>query len=163
MMQVLGAGGLDLIYDEIKKPDEFNKMGYFEINEFNSKRVLSDIKSGFLKGGVFKVPFPNIKIRKDLIEQNNVCCIFMQRKAIDQYQSILKTNRRLVPSEFSIKFANLRKDYDLFIQTLGNRNIIKVDYDKVCNDPHLELIKIKHLVKDFEKAKEAVEISTQKR
>lgn len=140
MMQMLAAGGLELFYDDARKPDESNPRGYFE------HRLTRGLPydANWLSQCTGKV----VKIISHLISYLPAVfhfdIIFMKR---DLNEIIRSQNRMLqsLGSPVTDDEDELRRKYEKhlteiipWIQQQENMRLLTVTYQSVINDPKRE-------------------------
>ncbi len=152
MMQILKAGGVPIITDNIRTPNESNPRGYYEVEGISKK--INMIR----KYGAVKLLSPYLVDIKDF---SKFIFIFMQR---DLWEVVTSQHKMLgfpYNHDDSKKLStfNLYRNHLIEMEIILKRekaDVIYVDYNKVLEDRQ-ELKKIKHLVKDFKKAIGAVD------
>jgi len=160
LMQILEKGGVTIVYDDSRKPDEHNPNGYFELE--NGKIIDKLIKQEFdFKGiqnkfikitsyGLGYLPFGDYKI------------IYIQRD-IDE---IIDSTQRMSEKKFNRKKLKntLTKLDKSTIEEMEGRvdiNYVVVNYNEIISDYYKQAAIIKDLIPEFDidKGKEAIEIS----
>jgi len=138
MMGVLSAGGLEVLTDQLRRPDEDNPVGYFELDRV--KRLRQD--SAWLaeaRGKAVKVIY---RLLYDLPPQLSYRLVFMERRLEEvvasqkvmlerQSQQGAKLSEDKLVAAFSME---LRK-VDHWIATQPNMSCLKIDFSAAVKDP----------------------------
>ena len=147
MMQILKAGGVPIITDNIRTPNESNPRGYYEVEGISKK--INMIR----KYGAVKLLSPYLINIKDF---SKFIIIFMQR----DLQEIVTSQHKMLGFPHSYDDYRKLRDITLYRNHLiemeiilkrEKAEVIYVNYNKVLENKQ-ELRKIKHLVEDFKKA-----------
>jgi hypothetical protein len=137
MMKMLQAGGLDLLTDEIRTPDEDNPKGYFELEQV---KQLKD-ENAWLEDARGKVVKVISQLLFDLPHTHQYKVIFMRRRLEEvlssQKQMLLRrgTFDADVPEE--MLRATFLKHLDTVTEWLraqGNIDVLYVSYNRMLED-----------------------------
>ena len=142
MMQLLEAGGMDLLTDNLRPPDSDNPRGYYEFQKVKSIRE----DASWLPDARGKVVKMVSTLLFDLPVAERYKVIFMQR-SMDQIltsQRTMLVNRGLDPDE--IPDGEMRLYFEKHLARvegwLMDRDYIEtlvMDYNRIIADPHSEL------------------------
>jgi hypothetical protein len=140
MMQMLQAGGIAVVTDSVRTPDDSNPKGYFELEAV--KDLDKGIPPGWLRGARGKA----VKIVSSLVrwlpETNNYQVIFMQRN-LDEV--IASQNKMLIdrgaPADAS-QDEHVKRQYQAHVEQMlrllrGRRSVslLVVDYGETVARP----------------------------
>jgi len=138
MMQMLSAGGMDILSDGLRTPDDDNPRGYFELQEATRLHQQSDwIRDA--RGKVVKIV---AQLLKHLPGNFRYRIIFMQR----DINEVLLSQRVMLDRQYkdsaAITDARLRKTFSRQLQQIHNWldrqdsiDTLFVNYNKVLEDP----------------------------
>jgi hypothetical protein len=137
MMRMLDAGGMPVIVDHIRKPDEDNPVGYYEFEKV--KKTKED--SAWLDSARGKAVKMISQLLLDLPPTHRYKVIFMQRdmqEVLSSQKTMLK--RRGVPDETSDeemeKFFKIHlSDVERWLRKQPNIEILYVDYNDTMKNP----------------------------
>jgi len=138
MMQMLKAGGMEIVTDGIRKPDEDNPRGYFELERV---KKLNEDNSwiGECQGKVIKVISAFLFY---LPENYHYKIIFMQREMEEILASqkvMLKRRGELSESisdeEMARKFSEHLKQVEEWLRKQKNMEILYLKYNEVIENP----------------------------
>ncbi len=138
MMQMLEAGGLDLVVDQKRIPDEDNPRGYLEYEKV--KNLRNDISWLInIKGKVIKIislllyHLPPIHGYKTIFMQRNIQEVLAsQRKMLERSG---KDAQMVEDSIMSVKFEAHIKKVSLWIQKQPNIDSLYVSYNEIIQEP----------------------------
>lgn len=148
MMQVLEAGGIPILKDDIRVPDEDNPRGYYE---FERVKKISDDKSWLeeAKGQAVKMVSA---LLPQLPDGYSYKLIFMHRRMeeILASQKIMLNRRNQPPDKVSdgkmaLFFANHLKQIEKWISEHPNIEVVHVDYNEMMADPAKQVERINQL------------------
>jgi hypothetical protein len=139
MMQMLEAGGLEVVTDNIRKPDEDNPRGYYEFEKV--KQINEDAPSWLpsMRGKVCKMVS---MLLQRLPSTENYRVIFMERDMNQILASQIKMLKRIgkpndcasqqeVGRVFRLHLKKIRR----WIAVQGNFQVLYVRYSDVINNP----------------------------
>jgi hypothetical protein len=143
MMQMLQAGGIDLVFDGVRSADSYNPRGYFEYEKVKSLQKDNSWITG-CKGKAIKILFHQLKF---LPGQLYYKVIFMKRNLNDVLNS---QDRMLAGLEKAVDDRNkmkmiFEKELQLiqtWLNNQSNMDILYIDYDFVLMDPAVSVKKI---------------------
>lgn len=149
MMQILKAGGLELLVDNIREADDDNQKGYFE---FELVKKLPE-QNAFLQNAAGKA----VKVISELLEtlpsRWRYKVIFMQRNMAEILASQKKMLKRRGKSTNAISDEELSSLYKLSLQhTQGwlahqdNMEVLYIDYNQLMTNPGESLKKLNHFL-----------------
>lgn len=165
LMQMLEKGGLSIVSDEQRTPDEDNPKGYHELERV--KDLDKNLGKEWLKehrGQVIKIiSF----LLQDLPLDLNYKVIFMRRDLDEVLRSQNKMLERRGEKGADVPDDKMRRNYDQHLRKvryrlnrLPNFKVLYLDYAKVVQDPHHEAGRICEFLGtdlDLEKMVNAVE------
>ena len=141
MMNMLGTGGVPLVTDGKREPDEHNRGGYFELDAIKSLSTDSDLSYMHdFKGKAIKVICPLLTLLPDDLSYK---VIFMRRDIEDIMASQAKmagsvsaeTHERLITAyEFSLMVARN------WCRTQANVECMEITYESVSRGDPLKVI-----------------------
>lgn len=143
MMQMLAAGGMEILTDNLRKPDEDNPKGYYE---FERVKQLPKGDNGWLKDARGKA----VKIIATLLEhlphEYTYKVIFMHRRMEEILASQRKMLIRRGESPDRVDDETMAKAFQRHVEKVqawlrGQSNIavLNVDYSQLVSDPWLYL------------------------
>jgi hypothetical protein len=139
VMKMLAAGGIEIVTDNLRKPDIDNPEGYFEFEKV--KRLKDDFKwLAEMKG-------KGIKIISHLLYylpmQLNYKIIFIRRNMEEilasqkkMFERLHKTPDDLDDSILAKKFSSHLVNIDRWINKRDNIECFYVHYNEIVQDPH---------------------------
>ena len=146
MMRMLQLGGMDVVSDSIRKNDEDNPRGYFELERVKSLKKAGD-KSwlGEAQGKAVKViSF----LLSDLPDEFNYKIIFVHR----HLDEVLASQARMLErrsetnktsdDDMKASYTAHLKDVESFLESKLNFDSFDVQYDQVIRDPKAHANKI---------------------
>jgi hypothetical protein len=147
LMQMLERGGMPIVTDKLRTPDEDNPRGY---HEFERVKELDKTKDkGWLKeyrGQVIKlISF----LLQDLPLDLNYQVIFMRRNLDEVLRSQNKMLERKGAEGMGVADEKMRQNYELHLQKvyyrlrhIPNFRVLYLDYPAVVEDPRREAVRI---------------------
>jgi len=142
MMQMLDAGGMPLLVDHERKPDEDNPKGYYEFEKV--KEIEKD--SSWLdqaRGKAVKIVSPLLQHLR-IGGNNRYKIIFMQRDLDEVLASQKKMAERLKKQEDSVDDETLKKNYirhleevEDWLERQENIDVLCVKYTDVLSHPDI--------------------------
>ena len=144
MMQMLRAGGIDLITDEKRPVDEHNPYGYFEFEKVKSlehdNKWLNDHQ-----GKAIKVLFHLLKF---LPENLSYKIIFIQRdlnNVLNSQNKMLQDYGKPLQENNMVKhiFEKALKEIEQWIKKQKNMQVLSINYADVINKPDGNADKLK--------------------
>ena len=138
MMQILEGGGMPLLTDRLRAPDEDNPVGYYEFELVKKLRTEKDWVPQ-AQGKVVKVIS---YLLKELPSQFNYDIVFLRRAQSEilasQRQMLLRSGKEVAP-EAEAKMADaFTKHVDDIVQWLGrqaNMKVLYVDHAEIIANP----------------------------
>src|SRR5258706_8344724 len=167
LMQMLERGGMPIVTDKLRTPDEDNPRGY---HEFERVKELDKTKDkGWLKdyrGQVIKlISF----LLQDLPLDLNYQVLFMRRNLDEVLRSQNKMLERKGAGDMPIPDEKMRQNYELHLQKVyyrlrhtPNFRVLYLDYPNVVKEPRREATRITEILArnlDIEAMASAVESS----
>jgi len=138
MMEMLEKGGLEVLTDEVRKPDEDNPKGYYEYERVKQLPEDTDWLNK-AKGKAVKVLGELIKHLPDNYEYN---IVFMERNLEEIIESQTKMLKRkgkdpedISKEELRETFKNYRKILKKQISSNPGMEVIYVDYNDIMSHP----------------------------
>lgn len=142
MMQILKAGGLKVVYDKKKPSTNANTNGFYEYGGMESKPEWWVDKNG---GDCIKVLAPQVKQLGD----RKVKYIFMVRDMREVADSFNRMHRADL---WAMGYIRLETE-----KWLKDKDVVRINYNAVIENPAHELAKIKDLIPNFEEALKVVD------
>ena len=146
MMRMLQAGGMDLLTDNIRTPNEDNPMGYFEIEQV---KKLKDGELGWLSEAKGKAVKVISALLEHLPDQYKYKVIFMRRDINEvlasQKQMMIRRNEpvnNMNDDELGQVFMKHLVQVEQWLAEQRNFEVAYVDYKDVINDTKSNLIKL---------------------
>ncbi|QDT00225.1 sulfotransferase domain-containing protein [Adhaeretor mobilis] len=144
MMQMLNRGGIKALTDEMRKADEDNPLGYFEVERV--KRLQQDASwLPEVRGKAIKVIS---QLLFSLPETENYAVILMQREleeVLDSQEAMLARqamkgggNRELLSKAFTTHLTNL----STWLPEQEHLRVLPLNYADVVVDPQSEVAKL---------------------
>lgn len=137
MMRMLDAGGMDVVVDHMRKPDEDNPVGYYEFEKV--KKIKEDVS--WLDGVKDKVVKMISVLLYDLPSNNHYKVIFMKRNM----QEILASQRRMLErrgtedensdEKMERFFQKHIAEIEGWLRTQAHIDVLYVDYNDAVKDP----------------------------
>ncbi len=160
MMQMLKAGGLEILTDNIRKADENNPKGYYEFEKVKDlKRDTSWLKEA--KGKVVKIVAPLIPFLPDALDFN-YRVVFMIRNLDEVVASQKSMLERMGKEGGKASTGRLKKVFFSQMQqamtflSLKNIPTLFVDYNSIINDPEREAERVNKFLGGYLKVSEMV-------
>jgi hypothetical protein len=149
MMRMLGAGGMRLLVDNIRKADEDNPKGYYEFERV--KRLKED--SSWLRdarGGAVKMVSA---LLRDLPSSENYKILFMKRNMIEVLasQKVMLERRGESRNEVSDgEMARLFKKHlaetEKWLEKRENMQVIYISYNDILGEPFQNALAVRRFV-----------------
>lgn len=147
LMQMLEKGGMPIVSDQQRTPDEDNPKGYHELER------VKDLDKGHRKEWLKEHRGQVIKIisflLQDLPLDLNYQVIFMRRDLDEVLRSQNKMLARRGEKGADVSDDKMRRNYDQHLRKvryrlnrLANFKALYLDYPKVVEDPHREALRI---------------------
>ena len=140
MMNMLQSGGMPLVVDHIREPDEDNPKGYFEFEPVKKIKEGDFFWIAGSYGKAIKIVSPLLKY---LPSDNKYKVIFMRRNIEEIIASQNKMLLRLGQdhdakgnAKMATKFERHLQQIDRWLSTQINIEILNVIYSDVIRDPH---------------------------
>jgi len=150
MMQMLGAGGLPLLVDDHRQPDDSNPRGYYEYEAVKRLRSGDDQWLAKAEGHAVKVVSP---LLHDLPGDYAYRVIFMRRTMTEILQSQTVMLRRLGRQSAARQTDRLRQEYDAHLTALQRWlagqsyvHVLDVDYHSVLQQPEAQAVRVADFV-----------------
>ena len=139
MMQMLEAGGLQIVTDNIRTADDDNLQGYYE---FEKIKQLKDGNSAWVEQACGKV----IKVISALLEHlpapYQYKIVFMERDLLEVLASqrkMLERRGKPVNEEADVKFLDLYQKHLVkvknWLSDQGNLDVIYINYNDLLDNP----------------------------
>lgn len=138
MMKMLNAGGLQIVTDEIRRADDDNPNGYFELE---SVKLLPEGNFTWLQNAGSKV----VKVISSLLEylpsQYSYKVIFMEREIKEilasQKKMLLNRNEsaRVDDSEIELQFRNHLAAVKAWLVRQANIEVLYLNFNSLIADP----------------------------
>ncbi len=141
MMKMLEAGGMEILTDNLRKPDDDNPKGYYELERVKQLGKAGDTTwLEEAKGRVVKIISA---LLQHLPGRYRYKIIFMQRKM----EEILASQRQMLirrgepadevsDEEMAKAFSKHLKHVEAWLEEQPNMDVIYVSYNGVLQDPH---------------------------
>ena len=138
MMQMLAAGGVPVLADDVRQPDEDNPRGYYEFERV--KEVADD--SSWLEEAKGKAVKMVYRLLYDLPRDRSYRVIFMKRElneVIASQEVMLerhgKANGRLEEARLAEIYRRQLEEVMTWLRDQPNFSVLYVDYGDVLRDP----------------------------
>lgn len=139
MMQMLAAGGMDVLTDDTKTPDEHNPRGYFEFGpalKLGEKEVSTDWVDGAV-GRSVKVMAYQLRHLPETFEYR---VIFMRRRIAEVLASwnkmkLTRPDVRLSERERILAFKTEYAVYEATLERRKNFGVLFVQYNELLASP----------------------------
>ncbi|HEX8993309.1 MAG TPA: sulfotransferase [Anaerolineales bacterium] len=145
MMKMLAEGGLPVLSDSVRRADEDNPNGYFELE---AVKQLSEGQKDWLAGADHKI----VKVISALLEhlppEHHYKVLFMER----QIPEILASQRKMLArrnetshvsdEEMEAQFRQHLKVIKYWLARQPNMDVLYVDYNRMMADPDPSLQKV---------------------
>ena len=162
LMQMLGAGGMEILSDRKREPDRNNPKGYLELEAV--KRLAKD--NSCLRGQTGKA----VKVISHLLkylpnENQKYKIIFVNREMneiIKSQRKMLRKDEKKYSKSLIKAFLKELKGVKRWVKTEPNKELINVHFERIIKNPMKEVDKIVKFLGvplDKEKMKEAVDPS----
>ncbi len=146
MMRMLGQGGLELVTDTLRRADDDNPLGYFELEKvkglkkdsawlINCKGKAVKIISNLLYFMPMELNFKVIFLERDLVE-----VLTSQRKMLSR-QGVESDG--ISDDILAVKFAAHLRHVKDWIKTKSNMECLTVHYASIMADPKINAKKVK--------------------
>jgi hypothetical protein len=150
MMQMIEAGGMQLLIDNIRKPDKDNPKGYYEYEKV--KKIRTDIS--WLDDAESKAVKMVYSLLYDLPKNRYYKVIFMKRNMEEVLASQNTMLKRMGRKASSFDKFKLKDTFEAQIKTITswlaiqeNVDTIYVSYNAVIQDPEENALKINHFLR----------------
>jgi len=147
MMRMLQAGGMDILTDNIRTPNEDNPLGYFEIENV---RKLKDGEYGWLSDAEGKAIKVISTLLENLPDQYKYKVIFMCRDIDEvlasQKQMLVRRNEpvnNINDDELGQVFKKHLIQVEHWLDEQRNFEVVYVDYKDVINNTKSNLMKLR--------------------
>jgi len=136
MMQMLAAGGMPILTDKVRTPDDNNPKGYLEYE--NAKRLHKD--NTWLEEATGKA----VKIISQLVNhlpaKYNYKVIFMERDMDEVMMSQQKmlgkpVSKDAIPLPLYVTFQKQREQAEAWLKSQPNIQVLKLNYAQVIENP----------------------------
>ncbi len=147
MMKMLHAGGMDVVTDNIRKPDEDNPEGYYEFEKV--KKIKED--ASWLNGVGGKVVKMASALLYDLPTDKNYRLIFMKRNLEEVLLSQRKmlermgTEDNIDDEEMRRLFCKHLEEIEGWLSGQQNMEVLYMDYNDILRNPRENV----QIVNDF--------------
>ena len=138
LMQMLAAGGLPVMTDELRRPDEDNSAGYYELEAV--KRTKQD--PGWLDAAVGRAVKVIYLLLRDLPATRQYRVLFMRRslsEVVTSQQVMLdrrgEKGAGLLADELSAIFQRQLNEIEDWLAEQPNFDVLYVDHRDVIEDP----------------------------
>ncbi len=139
MMQMLAAGGMDVLTDDTKTPDEHNPRGYFEFGpalKLGGKETSTDWVDGAV-GRVVKVMAYQLRHLPETFEYR---VLFMRRRIAEVLASwnkmkLTRPDVRLSEREQILAFKTEYAVYEATLERRKNFRVLFVQYNELLASP----------------------------
>ena len=141
LMQMLKTGGMEILADEKRKPDESNPKGYLEFEAV--KKLAQD--NTCLKNQSGKAVKVISSLLKYLPEEQKYKIIFMNRdmhEIIKSQRRMLKKDEKIFSKELIKAFLKELKNVKEWVKQQPNKDLLNINYKKVVKNPSEQIDKI---------------------
>ena len=139
MMQMLEAGGMQIVTDHIRKADEDNPRGYYEFEKVKEIKNKTDWLEA-CHGKAFKMVsallfyLPKDKRYKVIFMKRRMQEMLASQKTMLERQGIKDNSIR--DEKMSEKFEKHLQKVEDFLKRLNNVDVIYINYNEVTQNPH---------------------------
>lgn len=138
MMQMLVAGGLPALTDNLREPDEDNPRGYFEFEPVKAVRENQDWLSG-AGGKVVKMVY---RLLYDLPDGYQYRVVFMRRdldEVVASQEEMLRRNGKasddVDPAQLAQIYRRQLQDVTAWLSERPNFRVLDIHYQEVLREP----------------------------
>ena len=137
MMRMLEAGGLDVVVDNIRKPDEDNPNGYYEFEQIKKIKANASFLDHIHGKGVKMVS----TLLCDLPKNKKYKIIFMQRNLHEMLMSqkiMLQRNGKMIQDDDQSMrriFEKHLREVTSWLSQQSHIDVIYIDYNDVIKNP----------------------------
>ncbi len=149
MMQMLAAGGMPVVVDDIRKPNQDNPRGYYEfekvkeIQEDNS--WLEDCRGKFVKmASVLLYHLPSDNKYKVIFMTREMDEILASQKMM--LERLGRGKNDISDVELAKRFKEHLQDIRVWIETQENIEVIYMKYSDIINDPYKNANTLSHFL-----------------
>jgi len=149
MMRMLEAGGMEIVMDGIRKPDEDNPRGYYEFEQV--KKIKED--SSWLEDCKGKAVKMVSILLYHLPEKYHYKIIFMQRDMQEMLASQALMSKRLGKEDEGIsdeviaeKYEKHLKKIDIWLKIQPNIDLLYIQYNQAIQDPVTQAARVNHFL-----------------
>jgi hypothetical protein len=142
MMQMLAAGGMPVLSDNIRQADEDNPRGYYEYEAVKA----TNQDASWLKHGYGKAVKMVYLLLYELPQDHNYRVILMTRKiseVVASQETMLQRHSRgtgaLSSAELGRVFEDELLQLQSWLQNRSNFEVLKMNYNSVIRDPDSEV------------------------
>jgi len=144
MMQILNASDIPIAYDNIRKPDEHNPRGYFELEGGKIIRKLEESSFDFNKYTDKYIKITSYGLHF-LPKNRKFRIIYMNRNLYEIIESTKRMSKLKIPVD-KVLLDSIKSLNSETIQILDkNKNIdyIIISYNQLIDNPDTELVRLK--------------------
>lgn len=149
MMSMLEAGGMEIVMDGIRKPNEDNPRGYYEFEQ--AKKIKED--TSWLENCRGKVVKMVSMLLYHLPEKYHYKIIFMQRDTQEMLASQALMLERLGNKDADIsdevmaeKYEKHLKKIDIWLKIQNHIDLLYIRYNHVIQDPAGQSARVNHFL-----------------
>ena len=140
MMQMLNTGGVKVVFDDSRPPDEHNPKGYFELA---GGKIINQLMAGTFdfephQGKIVKVTAYGLKF----LPEGNYRIVYMMRNIDEVLNSMRKMGADIDMEKDRVLFGKLNKFSFELIDKRDDMEYTTINYRDVIDDPGKELQKI---------------------
>lgn len=139
MMQMLEAGGFQIVTDNIRTADDDNLQGYYEFEKIKQLKDGNSAWVGLACGKVIKVISALLEHLPGLYQYK---IVFMERDLLEVLASqrkMLERRGKPVTEEEDVKFLNLYQKHLVkvknWLSDQGNLDVIYINYNDLLDNP----------------------------
>jgi len=158
LMQILKAGGVPVAYNDLRKADENNPKGYFELVK---GKIISQLENNIFDFSKYEGKYIKITAFGLRYLINKKCKIIFSERNMDE---IIDSMEKMSNKEFGRKETKellwkLLNDVQLTIYKNPNWDFLFINYNNLLDKPDEELKKIKSFIGEFniKKAKKVID------
>ena len=150
MMNILKAGGVELVTDNIRQSDEDNPLGYFELE---AVKLLGEGRVDWLAQSPGKVVKIITAQLQHLPDQYEYKIIVMQRlisEVLASQRAMMARNNKNIESQNEAKLGENYKQHLLkvyqWMERQRNVDFIRINYNQLLSNPTTSIEKVTHFL-----------------
>ena len=153
MMRMLEAGGLQVMTDQLRVPDESNPKGYYELERV---KQMKEGNVGWISEGKGKVVKIISALLGELPSEHQYRIVFMQRNMDEilasQREMLLRRGEptdRISDRELAEFYQNHLAQVTEWLAKQPNMQVIYLHYNQILEDPHAPIAQLCQFLQPF--------------